>query len=47
MTAFLAYYTLFTVLFLLPFYFEDVLNYSTALSGMLLRVCPGTLLVPA
>ncbi|MBV8456007.1 MAG: MFS transporter [Acetobacteraceae bacterium] len=39
-TAFLAYYALFTVLFLLPFYFEDVLNYSTALSGMLLMPVP-------
>jgi EmrB/QacA subfamily drug resistance transporter len=35
-TAFLAYYALFTVLFLLPFYFEDVLHYTTIVSGVLL-----------
>ncbi len=46
-TAFLAYYALFTVLFLLPFYFEDVLNYSTALSGMLLMPVPASMAVLA
>jgi EmrB/QacA subfamily drug resistance transporter len=46
-TAFLAYYALFTVLFLLPFYFEDVLNYSTALSGLLLMPVPASMAVLA
>lgn len=39
-TAFLAYYVLFTVLFLLPFYFEEVLGYSTAFSGIMLTAIP-------
>jgi EmrB/QacA subfamily drug resistance transporter len=39
-TAFLAYYVLFTVLFLLPFYFEDVLGYTTAFSGIMLTAIP-------
>lgn len=39
-TAFLAYYVLFTVLFLLPFYFEDVLGYGTAFSGIMLTAIP-------
>jgi len=34
-TAFLAYYALFAVLFLLPFYFEQVLGYSTLHSGVM------------
>jgi MFS family permease len=42
-TAFLAYYVLFTALFLLPFYFEDVLNYPTALSGLLLMPVPASM----
>lgn len=39
-TAFLAYYALFAVLFLLPFYFEQVLDYSTLLAGVLLMPVP-------
>ncbi len=39
-TAFLAYYALFTTLFLLPFYFEDVLGYTTTLSGIMLVPVP-------
>jgi EmrB/QacA subfamily drug resistance transporter len=46
-TAFLAYYTLFTVLFLLPFYFEDVLHYTTVLSGVLLMPVPAAMAVLA
>jgi EmrB/QacA subfamily drug resistance transporter len=38
--AFLAYYVLFTVLFLLPFYFEDVLDYGTGLTGIMLTTIP-------
>jgi EmrB/QacA subfamily drug resistance transporter len=39
-TAFLAYYALFAVLFLLPFYFEQALGYSTLASGILLMPIP-------
>lgn len=39
-TAFLAYYALFAILFLLPFYFELVLDYSTLLAGVLLMPVP-------
>ncbi len=39
-TALLAYYTLFSVLFLLPFYFEQVLNYSAARTGIMLTAIP-------
>ena len=39
-TAFLAYYTLFAVLFLLPFYFEKVLQYSAARTGLMLTAVP-------
>jgi EmrB/QacA subfamily drug resistance transporter len=39
-TALLAYYTLFSVLFLLPFYFEQVLNYSAARTGVMLTAIP-------
>lgn len=46
-TAFLAYYALFTMLFLLPFYFEDVLHYSTMLSGLLLMPVPLSMAVLA
>ena len=42
-TAFLAYYALFAVLFLLPFYFEQVLGYSTLLSGVLLMPVPASM----
>ena len=46
-TAFLAYYVLFTVLFLLPFYFEDVLGYSTGFSGIMLTAIPLSMAVLA
>ncbi|HUB14873.1 MAG TPA: MFS transporter [Acetobacteraceae bacterium] len=46
-TAFLAYYALFAVLFLLPFYFEQVLGYSTLLSGVLLMPVPASMAVLA
>lgn len=46
-TALLAYYALFAVLFLLPFYFEQVLDYSTFLSGVLLMPVPGSMAVLA
>lgn len=46
-TALLAYYALFAVLFLLPFYFEQVLGYSTFLSGVLLMPVPGSMAVLA
>lgn len=39
-TALLAYYTLFSVLFLLPFYFEEVLDYSAARTGIMLTAVP-------
>ena len=39
-TALLAYYTLFSVLFLLPFYFEEVLSYSAARTGIMLTAIP-------
>jgi EmrB/QacA subfamily drug resistance transporter len=39
-TALLAYYTLFSVLFLLPFYFEQVLDYSAARTGIMLTAIP-------
>ncbi len=39
-TAFLAYYVLFAVLFLLPFYFEEVLDYSAARTGIMLTAVP-------
>ncbi len=42
-TAFLAYYVLFTGLFLLPFYFEDVLHYTTAWSGVMLMPVPAAM----
>lgn len=42
-SAFLSYYLLFTVLFLLPFYFEDVLNYSTVWSGIMLVPVPAAM----
>lgn len=40
MTGLLAYYALFTVLFLLPFYFEEVLQYSAARTGIMLTAIP-------
>jgi EmrB/QacA subfamily drug resistance transporter len=40
MTGFLAYYALFAVLFLLPFYFEQVLQYSAARTGIMLTAVP-------
>lgn len=46
-TALLAYYALFAVLFLLPFYFEQVLGYSTFLSGVLLMPVPGSMAILA
>lgn len=46
-SAFLAYYGLFTALFLLPFYFEDVLNYSTAWSGVMLMPVPAAMAIIA
>lgn len=46
-TAFLAYYALFAVLFLLPFYFEQVLGYSTLLSGIMLMPVPLSMAVLA
>ncbi len=39
-TALLAYYTLFSVLFLLPFYFEQILHYSAARTGLMLTAIP-------
>jgi EmrB/QacA subfamily drug resistance transporter len=39
-TALLAYYVLFSALFMLPFYFEQVLNYSTARAGTMLTAIP-------
>jgi EmrB/QacA subfamily drug resistance transporter len=39
-TALLAYYVLFAALFLLPFYFEQVLHYSTARAGTMLTAIP-------
>ena len=46
-TAFLAYYALFAILFLLPFYFEQVLGYSTLLTGILLMPVPASMAVLA
>lgn len=46
-TAFLAYYALFAVLFLLPFYFEQVLGYSTLFSGVMLMPVPASMAVLA
>ena len=46
-TAFLAYYALFSILFLLPFYFEQVLGYSTLLSGVLLMPVPASMAILA
>ncbi|MCL5023775.1 MAG: MFS transporter [Nitrospirae bacterium] len=40
LTGMLSYYVLFAVLFLMPFYFEKVLNYSPALTGSLLTPIP-------
>lgn len=40
LTALLAYYTLFSVLFLLPFYFEEALHYSAARTGIMLTTIP-------
>ncbi len=39
-TALLAYYVLFAALFLLPFYFEQVLQYSAARAGIMLTAIP-------
>ncbi|MDA8383182.1 MAG: MFS transporter [Betaproteobacteria bacterium] len=39
-TGLLAYYALFSVLFLLPFYFEQVLHYSAARTGIMLTAVP-------
>lgn len=46
-TGLLAYYVLFSVLFLLPFYFEQVLHYSTALNGIMLTAIPLSMAVIA
>lgn len=46
-TALLAYYTLFGVLFLLPFYFEKVLQYSAARTGIMLTAIPLSMAVLA
>ena len=46
-TALLAYYTLFSVLFLLPFYFEEVLRYSAARTGIMLTAVPLSMAVLA
>ncbi len=40
LTGMMSYYVLFTVLFLMPFYFEKVLNLSPALTGGLLTPIP-------
>jgi EmrB/QacA subfamily drug resistance transporter len=40
LTGMMSYYVLFTVLFLMPFYLEKVLNYSPALTGSLLTPIP-------
>jgi EmrB/QacA subfamily drug resistance transporter len=40
MTGMMSYYVLFAVLFLMPFYFEKVLNFSPALTGGLLTPIP-------
>ena len=47
LTGMLSYYVLFTVLFLMPFYFENVLNYSPALAGSLLTPIPLAMAVVA
>ncbi len=47
LTGMLSYYVLFTVLFLMPFYFENVLNYSPALAGTLLTPIPLAMAVVA
>ena len=46
-TALLAYYVLFAVLFLLPFYFEQVLQYSAARTGIMLTAVPLSMAVLA
>ncbi len=46
-TALLAYYTLFSILFLLPFYFEKVLQYSAARTGIMLTAVPLSMAVLA
>jgi len=46
-TALLAYFTLFSVLFLLPFYFEKVLQYSAARTGIMLTAIPLSMAVLA
>lgn len=46
-TALLAYYTLFAALFLLPFYFEQVLHYSAARAGTMLTAVPLSMAVIA
>ncbi len=46
-TALLAYYTLFSVLFLLPFYFEQVLHYSAVITGLMLTAVPFAMAVVA
>jgi EmrB/QacA subfamily drug resistance transporter len=40
LTGMLSYYVMFAVLFLMPFYFENVLGYSPALTGTLLTPIP-------
>lgn len=39
-TGLLSYLTMFGVLFLMPFFFERVLNYSSAISGLILTAVP-------
>jgi EmrB/QacA subfamily drug resistance transporter len=47
MTGMMSYYVLFAVLFLMPFYFEKVLNFSPALTGSLLTPIPLAMAVVA
>ena len=46
-TSLLAYYTLFSVLFLLPFYFEETLKYSAGRTGIMLTAVPLSMAVLA
>lgn len=47
LTALLAYYTVFSALFLLPFYFEQALHYSAARAGTMLTAVPLSMAVIA
>ncbi len=47
LTGMLSYYVMFAVLFLMPFYFENVMNYSPAKAGSLLTPIPLAMAVVA